>query len=66
MKKQLLFFLSTMLFASVGFAQIYLDEFDDGNTPNWGGAGSYSFSEDDSELTANATNTGPFLSLIHI
>ena len=60
MKKHVLFFLSTMFFASVGFSQIYLDEFDDGNTPNWGGAGSYSFSEEDSELTANATNTGPF------
>jgi len=60
MKKHVLFFLPIMLFASVGFSQIYLDEFDDGNTPNWGGAGSYSFSEDESQLTANATNTGPF------
>ena len=60
MKKHVLFFLSVMLFASVGFAQIYVDEFDDGNTTNWGGAGSYTFSEDDSQLTANATNTGPF------
>jgi len=60
MKEQLLFFLSIMLFTSVGFSQIYLDEFDDGNTANWGGAGSYSYSEEDSQLTANATNTGPF------
>ena len=60
MKKHLLFFICTFLFIGTGFSQIYLDEFDDGNTSNWGGAGSYSFSEEDSQLTGNATNTGPF------
>jgi len=60
MKKHVLFFLSAMLFASVGFAQVYVDEFDNGDPANMGGSGTYSFSEENSQLTVNASNTGPW------
>ncbi|MEL6674441.1 MAG: T9SS type A sorting domain-containing protein [Bacteroidota bacterium] len=39
-------------------AQVYSDHFDDGMTTPMGGAGSYTFSEANSELTVTATNTG--------
>ncbi|MEM1120202.1 MAG: T9SS type A sorting domain-containing protein [Bacteroidota bacterium] len=60
MKKQVLLLLSTMLLTSIGFAQIYVDEFDNDDPANMGGSGSYSFTEENSELTINATNTGPW------
>ena len=58
MKKHLLFFLALCLYSQMGFAQVYLDEMDDGDASNMGGAGTYTFSEADGELTINANNTG--------
>jgi len=60
MKKHVLFFLFTMLFASVGFSQVYVDEFDNGDPANMGGSPNYTFVEENSQLTVNASNTGPW------
>lgn len=61
MKKHVLLFLFTILFASLGFTQIYVDEFDNGDPANMdGGAPSYTFTEENSQLTVNASNTGPW------
>jgi len=61
MKKHVLLFLCSMLFTSIGFSQVYLDEFDNGDPANMdGGSPAYTFSEENSELTVNAANTGPW------
>ncbi len=60
MKKHVLFFICAMLFTSIGFSQVYLDEFDNDDTAFTSGAGSYTFSESNSEWTINASNTGPW------
>ncbi len=60
MKKHVLLFICTMLLTSVGFSQVYLDEFDNNDPAFTGGAGSYTSSESNSEWTINASNTGPW------
>jgi len=58
MKKHLLFLLTLCLFSQIGFSQVYIDEMDDDDTSFMGGAGTYTFSEANGELTINANNTG--------
>ncbi len=60
MKKHVLLFLCSMLFVSVGFSQVYLDEFDNDDPAFTGGSGTYTSSESNSEWTVNASNTGPW------
>lgn len=60
MKKCLLFFLNVLLCSTLGFAQVYLDEFDNDDPAFMGGTDTYSFAESNSELTVTASNTGPW------
>lgn len=58
MKKQILFFFTFLLIGQISFSQVYLDEMDNNDASFLGGAGSYSFSEADGELTITASATG--------
>ncbi|MEM6700109.1 MAG: hypothetical protein AAF599_17025, partial [Bacteroidota bacterium] len=61
MKKQLLFLGLFCLLASWSFAQVYVDQFDDGDPAFLSGNAGFSFSEADDELTITADgSTGPF------
>ncbi|MEL7121085.1 MAG: T9SS type A sorting domain-containing protein [Bacteroidota bacterium] len=60
MKKNLLFIMLTCLISTAGMSQVFLDEFDNGDASNMGGVASYSFSEENGELTITANNTGPW------
>ncbi len=60
MKKHVLLFMYAMLFASIGFSQVYLDEFDNDDPAFTGGAATYTSSESNSEWTISAANTGPW------
>ena len=69
MKNTLLLLIAFLSFAQLGTAQIYLDEFDNGDVSALGGAASFSFSETDGELTVTADGTGgaftPFTYNLH-
>ena len=60
MKKHVLLFMYAMLFTSIGFSQVYLDEFDNNDPAFTGGSATYTSSESNSEWTINAANTGPW------
>ncbi|MEZ4883811.1 MAG: T9SS type A sorting domain-containing protein [Chitinophagales bacterium] len=55
------FFLCTQL----GFGQVYLDGLDNNDVTFWNGAGSYSFSAANGEMTVQASNTGPFDTFVY-
>ncbi len=58
MKKQLLLLLALVLCTQGLVAQVYVDEFDNGDPILMGGAATFSFSESDDELTVSADGTG--------
>ena len=60
MKRTFTLLCSLCLFLTFSFGQVYVDEFDNADPAFMGGAGSYSFSEANNELTITATNTGPW------
>ncbi len=58
MKNILLTFVALFCFAQIATAQIYLDEFDNGDVTALSGDGSYSYAEADGELTISVDGTG--------
>ncbi|MEN0002764.1 MAG: T9SS type A sorting domain-containing protein [Bacteroidota bacterium] len=60
MKKLFTLLVSLCLWSAVSVAQVYVDQFDNDDPAFMGGSPSYSFSEENGELTINASNTAPF------
>ena len=61
MKNTLLLLIAFLSFAQIATAQLYLDEFENGDVTALGGDASFSFGEADGELTVSANGTGgPF------
>ncbi len=58
MKNILLTFVALICFVQIGTAQIYLDEFENGDVTALSGDASYSYAEADGELTISVDGTG--------